>query len=388
MLVTAVTGSAATGGADKPSSTAPPSEVFTTIVASPVSAPHPVRGADGRRHLAYELEVVNPTELAVTIDRVEIVDPATDDVVGVLEGEAVGAHLLFVPEGGASSGATLGPGGVAFLVMDAALAPGGRVPRSLVHVFSLSLDPDIPELAHIVRIGATDVVGDHPVVIGPPLRGGRWVDVNGCCAELTAHRGAVEPVNGAFVVSQRFAIDFAQLDADGRLFDGPPDELSSYPFYGTDVLSVAAGVVVRIQDGVPDNAPGTVPPLDLTLRTVPGNYVVVDIGGGRFAAYGHLQPGSLTVTVGDRVRRGQVLGLLGNSGNSDLPHLHFQVADGPLILGSDGLPYEFRSFASEGTLANPDEVLGGEVADIDDALAGRHTRQLPLNLQVISFGSG
>ena len=272
--------------------------------------------------------------------------------------------------------------------MDAALAPGGRVPRSLVHVFSLSLDPDIPALAHIVRIGATDVVGDHPVVIGPPLRGGRWVDVNGCCAELTAHRGAVEPVNGAFVVSQRFAIDFAQLDADGRLFVGPPDELSSYPFYGTDVLSVAAGVVVRIQDGVPDNAPGTVPPLDLTLRTVPGNYVVVDIGGGRFAAYGHLQPGSLTVTVGDRVRRGQVLGLLGNSGNSDLPHLHFQVADGPLILGSDGLPYEFRSFDSEGTLANPDEVLGGGVADIDDALAGRHTRQLPLNLQVISFGSG
>ena len=160
VLVTAVTGSAATGGADKPSSTAPPSEVFTTIVASPVSAPHPVRGADGRRHLAYELQVVNPTELAVTIDRVEIVDPATDDVVGVLEGEAVGAHLLVVPEGGASSGATLGPGGVAFLVMDAALAPGGRVPRRLVHVFSLSLDPDIPELAHIVRIGATDVVGD------------------------------------------------------------------------------------------------------------------------------------------------------------------------------------------------------------------------------------
>jgi hypothetical protein len=105
--VTAVTGSAATGGAEKPSSTGPLSEVFTTIVASPVSGPSSGaggRGAGGRRHLAYELEVVNPTELAVTIDRVEIVDPATDDVVGVLEGESLGAHMLLVPEGGASSG--------------------------------------------------------------------------------------------------------------------------------------------------------------------------------------------------------------------------------------------------------------------------------------------
>ena len=69
MLVTAVTGSAATGGAEKPSSIAPPSKVFTTIVAALVAAVHPVRGADGRRHLPYEFEVVNPTGLAVTIDR-------------------------------------------------------------------------------------------------------------------------------------------------------------------------------------------------------------------------------------------------------------------------------------------------------------------------------
>jgi murein DD-endopeptidase MepM/ murein hydrolase activator NlpD len=70
----------------------------------------------------------------------------------------------------------------------------------------------------------------------------------------------------------------------------------------------------------------------------------------------------LTVEVGDRVRRGEVLGLLGNSGNSDLPHLHFQVTDGSQFLNSDGLPYVFRSFESEGMLANPEEVLAGGVA--------------------------
>ena len=52
-----------------------------------------------------------------------------------------------------------------------------------------------------------------------------------------------------------------------------------------------------------------------------------------------LQPGSLRVKAGQRVRRGDVLGLLGNSGNSTGPHLHFQVMDGPSPLGAEGLPY-------------------------------------------------
>src|SRR5207253_5277058 len=55
--------------------------------------------------------------------------------------------------------------------------------------------------------------------------------------------------------------------------------------------------------------------------------------------YAHVQPGSLRVKVGDRVKRGQVVALLGNSGNSTEPHVHFQIADGPTFLSSEGLPY-------------------------------------------------
>ena len=133
-----------------------------------------------------------------------------------------------------------------------------------------------------------------------------------------------------------------------------------------------------------DNSPvGTLPPF--SLETVGGNFVVVDIGKGRFAFYAHLQPGSLTVEVGDRVKLGQVLGLLGNSGNSDFPHLHFHVMDSPSPLESDGLPYEFTSFMSEGTLANGGDVLTGGVAVFDPTLSGPHSRQLPLELQVVGF---
>jgi murein DD-endopeptidase MepM/ murein hydrolase activator NlpD len=66
---------------------------------------------------------------------------------------------------------------------------------------------------------------------------------------------------------------------------------------------------------------------------------VLDLGGGTYAFYAHLQPGSLRVKNGDRVTRGRVLGLLGNSGNSTEPHLHFHVSDGMSPLGSEGLPY-------------------------------------------------
>ena len=80
----------------------------------------------------------------------------------------------------------------------------------------------------------------------------------------------------------------------------------------------------------------------MTLETVAGNHVNLDLGGGVFAMYAHLQPGSIRVKVGDRVSRGQVLGLVGNSGNSTEPHLHFQLMDRNSPLGSEGLPYKME----------------------------------------------
>jgi murein DD-endopeptidase MepM/ murein hydrolase activator NlpD len=79
----------------------------------------------------------------------------------------------------------------------------------------------------------------------------------------------------------------------------------------------------------------------MTLDTAGGNFVALDIGYRRYALYGHLIPGSLRVKVGDMVKRGQVLGRLGNSGNSTEPHLHFQIADAPSFLLANGLPYMY-----------------------------------------------
>ena len=82
----------------------------------------------------------------------------------------------------------------------------------------------------------------------------------------------------------------------------------------------------------------------MDLETLAGNHIVEDFGDGRYALYAHLIPGSLRVHVGDVVVQGEVLGRLGNSGNSTQPHLHFHVMDGPEPLGPRGVPFYIASW--------------------------------------------
>ena len=92
--------------------------------------------------------------------------------------------------------------------------------------------------------------------------------------------------------------------------------------------------------------------MPITLETVGGNHVIIDIGGGHYAFYAHLKPGSLRVKVGDRVKRGQVIALVGNTGNSTEPHLHFHISDYPSPLGSEGMPYGYDAFEVVGSCRN------------------------------------
>jgi murein DD-endopeptidase MepM/ murein hydrolase activator NlpD len=105
-----------------------------------------------------------------------------------------------------------------------------------------------------------------------------------------------------------------------------------YLAYRQEVLGVADGRVVTVVDGVPENTPGEMNPL-----FAPGNLVIIDHGGGVHSAYAHLVPASIRVRVGAAVKRGQVLGACGNSGNSSEPHPHFQLQDGPRFERSWGI---------------------------------------------------
>jgi hypothetical protein len=365
------------------SSTAVTGGRLTFVTGTLLSPPHVVLGADNRQHLVHELQLLNNAPIPVALKRLDTIDPTTGAVLQSREGDALAA-VVKRPEGLPFDG-TMSPGTSALVFADGALSAGAPVPKSLTHRITIDFDvpPGFPATAKTYQIAPTVVVQDRPVVISPPLRGDGWVAVNGCCDTLTSHIGGVVPVDGLLTTPERFAIDFVKVDAERRLFTGPVGQLSGYTGYGEPVLSVAAGTVVGVHRGEPDQTPPQQPPF--SLETAGGNSIVVDIGHGRFAYYAHLMPGSLKVKPGDTVTPGQILARLGNSGNSTAPHLHFHIMNGPTTPLANSLPYEFDSFISAGTVTDQDVLFQGAPAPIGPQLAGNHRQQLPLNLQVITF---
>ena len=204
---------------------------------------------------------------------------------------------------------------------------------------------------------------------------------------INAHRGATLSIDGTAHAAERFAIDFVQLGDNSSLVQGDPTQNESFGYFGDEIYSAAPGKVVALQDDQPEGSPGVLPP-GQTVQTAGGNYVVVDIGKGRYAFYAHMQPGSLKVKVGDTVKTGQVLGLLGNTGNTDGAHLHFHIMDGPSPLLSNGLPFVFTQFTGEGVVTDEQALV--EVPrsrrSTPSALTGTHTKEMPLNLEVVGFG--
>ncbi len=183
-----------------------------------------------------------------------------------------------------------------------------------------------------------------PVVVASPIKGDLWVAGN-APSNTSAHRRAGIVLNGNVYFAQRYAIDFIKIGSDGKTYHGDIHKNASYYCYNQPVLAVADGKVVSVTDNVPENVPNSnklaVP---ITLKTVGGNDVILDIGHGHYALYGHFIPGSIKVHAGEKVKKGQVLARLGNSGNSTEPHLHFQIMDQPSTLAANGLPYAFDSY--------------------------------------------
>jgi len=124
--------------------------------------------------------------------------------------------------------------------------------------------------------------------------------------------------------SQRYAYDLLQV-RDGFSYKGDATRNESYYAFGQPVFASQDGKVVHVTDGIKDNVPvGAMNP-----EHPAGNAVVIDHGNGEFSYLAHLKEGSVKVKVGDKVSRGDEIGLCGNSGNSSEPHLHYQVSDGP-----------------------------------------------------------
>ena len=261
--------------------------------------------------------------------------------------------------------------------------------------FDEAPNPLLP--ADVTETIAQVVVSDVPApVISSPLEGEGWFDGNGCCAEVTPHVGSANPINGQYDFAERYAVDWVQLNADGRIWSDDPTQMSSYAYYDAPVYAVADGVIEVVSDNLPDAPPGANPPVGaLQVTEFGGNHVVQRFeqdGHTYYAFYAHLVPGSASgsVEVGQEIKAGDLIGRLGNSGNSSSPHLHFHVMDSPNPLASNGLPYVFDSLVMEGTadgLAALDAAdQGGEpLALTADGPTGERTDAMPLWLDVMTL---
>jgi hypothetical protein len=305
-------------------------------------APIPFVG-NGRIHLVYEIHMTNFSPFEVGLRRIDVLSAGKS--IAAFEGGELNSAMLLVGPPPAQTPAsgnpaldlrTIAPGRRAVAWLWVTLDKGSTIPTELRH--RMAVGDETVEGASVPVSSAT------PITIGPPLRGGMWVAANGP-ANTSIHRRALLPVGGHAWIGQRFAIDWVKVDAKGRGFDGDAKDNNTYFAYGEEALAVADATVVEIKDGIPENVPGlTSRAVPITLETIGGNFVTLDLGSGRYAFYAHFQPGSLRVKPGDRVRRGQVLGLVGNSGNSTQAHLHFHVSDGARGLESEGVPYVLDAF--------------------------------------------
>ena len=199
-----------------------------------------------------------------------------------------------------------------------------------------------------------------PVVVQFPLRG-EWLAPNTPGKQIPSH--------GTDQLAETYAYDFLQVDWSRKghpFYDAPVLEylLHGVPLnrcygWGKEVYAPCDGQIIQARDGYPErqivnwisdsrvaitNA-RTFNPHTSDIQVVSGNYAIMSCGNtGIFSAFAHLQQGSIAVTSGDFVKKGQIIGKVGHSGNSTAPHLHFQLMDSPDVTTASGVPCAFERY--------------------------------------------
>ena len=199
----------------------------------------------------------------------------------------------------------------------------------------------------------------EPIIVQFPLRG-EWLSPN--------TPGTKVPSHGTNQLGTRYAYDFIQVDWNRMgtpayrvgvmqyLFSGV--KLSDYYCWGQEVYSPCDGIVVVAEDGYAENEKTNLladmsnayknahyfDPEKDDIQSVAGNYVIIKYSENVYAALCHLQTGSVQVSVGQMIKKGEVIGRVGHSGNSFAPHLHFQLMDSSDISVANGVPCAFEQY--------------------------------------------
>lgn len=179
---------------------------------------------------------------------------------------------------------------------------------------------------------------------------GRWLTQNSPANRVPSH--------GTTLFGTSYAIDFVPVDEAGRTAPISftslvrPEPADRFPGFGRPLLAPVEGVVVAAHDSEPDHdsyrgLPSVGYALTQRRRAaagwvrLAGNHVLIE-GGGAVIAVCHLQQDSVEVRPGQSIRRGDMLGRCGNSGNSTEPHVHLQAIDSRDVERASAVPLTFK----------------------------------------------
>ena len=352
----------------------------------------PVLGSDDRYHLLYELQLTNALGSPADLRSVTVLEAENGKTLLTLNAaEIIKGDYLDTLDRQLATSTMFAPFEGRVLILNLSIESGGSITRDLTHRFEVAGTNPFDHQPTVFDHGGGSVsifVREHPVLLAP-VEGSGWLASDGCCGP-TGHINALIGLNGKLQGAERFAIDWIKIGPDGRIVSGDRTKPANWLGYGSKILAAGDGVVTEASDDQPDQVPDTMP-TDLPFSKLAGNHVVVGMDGGYSAAYAHLKPGSVRVKVGEKVRAGELIGLLGNSGASLAPHLHFHIVNGQSATTSDGCPYVIKSFdlAPQSELPVLVEALKGEAAfpSRDRMKPVEYTNQLPLAFTIIDFPS-
>ena len=186
----------------------------------------------------------------------------------------------------------------------------------IIGLWFLPHTPDIP------------VPEKHKSKLSLPFKGKWLVFWGGDTEELNQHHG---------VPNQNFAFDLLGVDENGQTHKGDGKTNEDYFAFGREVVAPADGVVTDVINGVRDNKPGSMNPYSAL-----GNAVFIQHRENEVSVLAHFKLDSIKVKVGDSVKKGQVIGLCGNSGNSSEPHIHYHLQNTPVIQDGTGIKCYFQ----------------------------------------------
>jgi|KBSMisStaDraftv2_1062788.scaffolds.fasta_scaffold00208_20 Peptidase family M23 len=305
------------------------------------------------RVLVYELHITNFDTVRLTIKRIDIFGNDSSESLVSLADKKLSAALVRVGAdmimSSSSPGANhdtrmIDPGGRSVLFLWVELPSNYVVPTILNHrIFFSSTSPDATSPIDATLNDFQVTVHQAPVpTLGPPFKGGIWLVGDGPINDSN-HRRSIFAIDGQIYSPERFAIDWEKIGENNDTRNGGSTRNENWWGWGEQILAVADGDITEAVDQFPDNVPRVLP--SVTLDNIAGNHIILQISPNRFVTYAHLQRRSIRVRVGEHVHRGDVLALLGNSGNSTGAHLHLQLTDRNSVLQSQGVPFVFYKFS-------------------------------------------